>query len=50
MTDTVKAVARAMFRAIRQLLCRHEWRLTRSQALVGPPSYECTKCGKIRHD
>jgi hypothetical protein len=31
---------------LRQLFCRHTWRLTRFQALVGPNTYECTKCGK----
>ncbi len=35
-----------LFVRIRQRLCRHEWRVTRFQALVPGTSYECTKCGK----
>lgn len=32
--------------AIRQWFCRHEYRLTKFQALVPGASYQCTKCGK----
>ncbi len=40
--------------AIRRWLCRHDYRLSRFQALGAGTehgySYECTKCGKMRYD
>lgn len=35
---------------IRQLLCRHEYRPTKYQALVPGTSYECVKCKKFTYD
>lgn len=32
---------------LRRFFCRHQWRVTRFQALVSGVSYECTKCGKM---
>lgn len=32
--------------AIRQSLCRHQWKLSRFQALVPGRSVQCVKCGK----
>jgi hypothetical protein len=31
---------------IRQRLCRHQWKLSRFQALVPGRSVTCVKCGK----
>lgn len=38
-----------IFTAIRQWLCRHEYRPTKFQALVPVTSYECTKCGRVAY-
>lgn len=32
---------------IRQAICRHEWGVTKFQALVPGTSYRCGKCSKI---
>lgn len=34
------------FIVVKQYLCRHDWRPTKFQALVGGRSYRCSKCGK----
>ena len=35
---------------LRQAVCRHNWRQSNFQALVGYSiSYKCTKCGKWQH-
>lgn len=34
---------------LRSLFCRHEWKVSKFQALVlGTTSYRCAKCGKFR--
>lgn len=38
-----------MNKKIRQMLCRHEWRMSRFQALVPGIDWECPKCGKQHH-
>lgn len=37
----------SLFTKIRQRLCRHEWRVSRFQALVPGTSCECVKCGTV---
>jgi hypothetical protein len=32
---------------LRQAFCRHEWRLTIFQALVGDSTVQCVKCGRM---
>lgn len=39
-----------MIRWLKQLLCRHEYRLSRFQALGSMGDYECTKCRKMVYD
>lgn len=34
---------------IQALLCRHEWKPTKFQALVPGTTVRCTKCGKQEH-
>ena len=39
-----------MWHKLKQLLCRHEWRVSMFQALSrGSTSYRCIKCGKYHH-
>jgi hypothetical protein len=33
---------------LRQLLCRHDWKLYKFQPLVGDPALICTKCKKFK--
>lgn len=44
---SLQAWRQPVIRLIRQLLCRHQWRATKFQALGGPTSHECVKCGKM---
>jgi hypothetical protein len=37
---------RELFTKIRQWFCRHDWKMTRFQALIPGNGYRCTKCGK----
>ena len=39
----------AIVLAIRNWLCRHNYRPSKFQPLVPGTSYECSKCGKIIH-
>ncbi len=38
-----------MLTKLRQMICRHEWRMSKFQALVPGIDQICTKCGKRRH-
>lgn len=35
-------------RKLRQMLCRHDWKTTKFQALVPGVGQQCTKCGAQR--
>lgn len=35
-----------MFHRVRQWFCRHDFKVTKYQALVPGIGWECTKCGK----
>lgn len=35
-----------MLRKLRQMICRHDWQVTKFQALVPGTGRECKKCGK----
>ncbi|MFV1535247.1 hypothetical protein VWX96_17060 [Phaeobacter sp. A90a-4f] len=43
----VELTARAL-RKIKPMICSHDWRATKFQALVPGIGQECTKCGKQR--
>lgn len=41
-----RSLLRKSVEFLRQVFCKHEWRMTMFQSLCGPTSYYCGKCGK----